>query len=432
MSKKSIILSSSGLTNLIQKSFYSNDCFQFIFGETKIEVNNIFAEFISPKVSHLHVTDPTITSLKIDNSFDIDITDDVIFLFKQISSGYSIEMSKEQSYKMKIISIYIDNKELCDKIDECFPIDLNNFEDHIEYFDFSSPINSTTIDNISSNFHSIDPNRLLRLPKSFLYQIISNDHLQIQNEDSLFDFINQLFSDETIQNDDGFNIASFYEIIEFENLSEEKFREFLDNFDFNNLTNNLWSKLLKCFYINKKSFEQLKNEKFSFFPFDGNQSQNFDGILYYLTNKSDTKVKLTSSSIYGPNFSPMNVIDFNNNENYFLTNGNGNEWIKFDFNGMKVEPTHYSIRSRPDGKYHPKDWVIEGSNTNNDNDWKIIDTRNNVLSFDGKLAVQSFKIKPNLIENECFRYLRMRLTGTTTSGHHHLSLTTFEFFGYLY
>ncbi|KAK8845251.1 hypothetical protein M9Y10_021444 [Tritrichomonas musculus] len=447
MSTKTIILSSSGLKNLIRKSF-DDEVFCFIFGEKEIIVNNIFAEFISPSVSQLHISDPTISSIKFDNFFNIDITEDIILLFKQVSSGFSIELNEEQSYKMKILSIYINNEELYGKIEEHYPSSMtkDNINQNLQILpnfhsiSFSS-MKSKIIENISSNFCSIDQNKLLRLPKSVLYSILSNDHLKIQNEDSLFDFIKEIFLNDAEYSDE-LNIASFYELIEFANLSEKKFSEFLNDFDFNILTKNLWSKLLKCFYINYSSHKQEKNDKNdsadSFFPFDGNSSHSFKGIIHHLTEKNggnvDSKgiVKLSSSSICSDVYTPKNVVDFSDMKSYFLTNNGQSEWLRFDFVGLKVRPTHYSIRSRPDGGYHPKNWVIEGSNTGMDDDWKILDTKSDVNSFNGDLAVQTFEIEPKLKENECYGFLRMRLTGPNTRGHCYFSITTFEFFGYLY
>lgn len=59
MSKKSFILSSSGL-NIVFTSKTKEDDFYFVFGDKEICMNRFLAEFISPRVSHIHQTDPTI------------------------------------------------------------------------------------------------------------------------------------------------------------------------------------------------------------------------------------------------------------------------------------------------------------------------------------------------------------------------------------
>ena len=67
MNKKSFLLSSAGLKNLVQNQNYGDD-FKFIFGEHEIQMKNIFAEFISPYVSQIHQSDPTITSVHFSNT----------------------------------------------------------------------------------------------------------------------------------------------------------------------------------------------------------------------------------------------------------------------------------------------------------------------------------------------------------------------------
>lgn len=73
MSKHTFILSSAGLRNIILSSnsenIYINSLneefnqFKFIIGQKEIKMNKIFAEFLSPIVSHIHHSDPTINSI---------------------------------------------------------------------------------------------------------------------------------------------------------------------------------------------------------------------------------------------------------------------------------------------------------------------------------------------------------------------------------
>ena len=58
MKGQSIILSAAGFKNIIVKE--EEEEFVFIIGTSEMKMNRIFAEFISPKVSHIHHSDPTI------------------------------------------------------------------------------------------------------------------------------------------------------------------------------------------------------------------------------------------------------------------------------------------------------------------------------------------------------------------------------------
>lgn len=99
---------------------------------------------------------------------------------------------------------------------------------------------------------------------------------------------------------------------------------------------------------------------------------------------------------------------------------------------MRVRPTHYSIRTRTDGnnRGNLQNWNIEGSNTGDDNDWKILDTHESEAQRAGQTA--TFNIRTNLEPNESYRYLRLRQTGHSTRKFNFLTLTSIEFFGTLF
>ena len=63
MTTKPVIISSSGLKNIVLNKYQEADDFIFAFGEEKFGMKSIFAEFISPTVSYLHQTDPTINTI---------------------------------------------------------------------------------------------------------------------------------------------------------------------------------------------------------------------------------------------------------------------------------------------------------------------------------------------------------------------------------
>ena len=141
-----IILSSSGLQNLVPNSNIEQEDFSFVFGSKEIKMKSIFAEFISPAVSRLHKTDPTINTIYFNEIYDTPaqqisnlskdiISDDIISLLMQISNGHSILINKEQAFKMQIISVFLDNEELFSKINDNFPVDINesNIDHYLRY-----------------------------------------------------------------------------------------------------------------------------------------------------------------------------------------------------------------------------------------------------------------------------------------------------------
>ena len=74
-------------------------------------------------------------------------------------------------------------------------------------------------------------------------------------------------------------------------------------------------------------------------------------------------------------------------------------------------------------------WVLEGSNSDDENDWKILDSRNNDTSLDSSSAENTFKIKENIGASEYFRYIRIRQTGLNSRRSNKLVVNAIEFFG---
>ena len=209
------------------------------------------------------------------------------------------------------------------------------------------------------------------------------------NEDSLLDFINEVFSEEEMKDD--INIIDFYEIIDIDSLSPSKQREFLEGIDISLLTVNLWRKICDIILSDERKKEKdkqtdehdEKEKKIDIF-YDGNSSHRFHGIIHHLTEKCGGNVNekgvvtVTASS---NNYICNKVVDLDS-DSIFQTDDTPNQWVRYDFNERRVRPTHYTIRTRNDNcdGGNPQNWVIEVSNSGNDNDWKIIESCQNVTS----------------------------------------------------
>lgn len=500
MSEKSVTLSSAGLKNLVINSNMATNEFRFVFGEKELLINNVFAEFISPAVSRLHKSDPTINTINISSYFtnpskvsknqisDI-FNDENISLLEQLSKGNSININENNILNMQIISILLGNEELFQKISKLNSIenDPNNIEfclQQIELFSYCSRSSnnlfdySKAIDFISSHFYSIEEERLKKLPKTVLYSIISNSNLKIKSEDWLFDFINQIFKEDA---SGSISITEFYEQLNFLTLSEAKFEEFLQKFEVNQITTEIWKKLTQCFYVyyymafgqaDKKRYVfeneneedesevnniigKFINSKFEECEkdnreksevttndnskpivgtnFDYDERGNFFGIINHFIEESggniSEKVDVTASSQFMGK--PIFVTDLLDKLKYFMSDNRPNSWIKYEFINSKIKPTRYAIRTWDNMKNggHLKNWVIEGSNTDRDDDWKILDERNEIENLNDNNAEVNFQIQTKLRQDELFKFIRLRQTGPNVSGKNFLILSAFELFG---
>lgn len=129
MCSKNFILSSSGLKNIVLNAQELENEFVFIFGNREIKLHRLFAEFISPKVSHMHQCDPTINYLNLSDLFQkITATNakNISDLFNErtskmieaISQGYPIDIEEKDINTIQIISAILENEELFDKIND--------------------------------------------------------------------------------------------------------------------------------------------------------------------------------------------------------------------------------------------------------------------------------------------------------------------------
>lgn len=457
MNKKNFQISAAGLKNIVFSSNENN--FRFIIGEQEIQMNQLFADFISPRVSHIHHSDPTINSIclndfiqesKISEITKI-IDSEIIDKFQIISKGIKIEIDEETSNKLKILSVFLGNQEMYNEIDKLYPsntkeeANIDLILQFLQYLNINAlpfPIfHDSFFDIISGHFTSIEETKLLKLPKSILYSIISNTHLTITSMDSLFDFITKIFKNDEIEEKSNLNLISFYELLNICDLSENKFKELIETIDPEEITLTLWSKLKNCFYYNflknrpNQTFsEPSKNEKK--IEWDNNSNNRFKGIITSLGDGNPKSVvdkgivEITGSSTFSSCYKPRNAVDYEGKSNtQFYTQDASNQWLCFNFKNRRVKPSFYSVRShaRQSNHYNVQNWCIEGSNDGKT--WKTLDTRNNDKSLDGNDYSNIFKIQNDLAQNEFYQFLRFRQTGVNTSNNNILIITSLEFFG---
>ena len=478
MSTKSLILSSSGLKNVTftkTKNLNDSEEFRFIFENAELKLNYLFAEFISPLVSKIHQTDPTVNYLHVINQIpnSAPINKSLLEKVDDLSRGNSVEVTKEMIKGIQQIAILLGNFELFSKINELFQEEEENENETIErsllslqFFENEMNLPNiqsnnqlgTIIDFLASHFYLIDEEKLLTIPKHFLYSILSNQNLKLKNEDSLLDFINKLF-EQAAAEDESLKIE-FYEIIEFTSLSENKMREFLSDFNSNEMTKSLWSKLVECFYLNEQivskintveermslygkrysTFDMKDNpknkEKYKLIEYDNNENNRFKGIITELGRGDPLNVltekiiDVSCSSLFHVDYSnEQNIFNFNDDKKFFESENKPNSWFCYDFKERKVKLTHYSLRSHGyPGKTNcrVKTWVIEGSNNNED--FIEIDKRENEDSVVDVSASNTFKINQNST-NDFYRYIRIRQTNVNSCNNHHLDFSVIEFFG---
>lgn len=179
---------------------------------------------------------------------------------------------------------------------------------------------------------------------------------------------------------------------------------------------------------NKRYRNQNKSKTSNGKQFVPNGKNNFNGIINYLQSQS-IQFNVTSSSIYSDNYKPQNAVLYNDLSKTFCTKNEKDSWLMFDFINHKVIPTNYTIRSYSGGQggWHPKSWVIEGSNDKSS--WSVIDEENNCSYLNDCNLVHQFQM--NRKSSEEFQYIRMRLTDVAWCNNYYLMIDSFEIYGNL-
>ena len=213
-------------------------------------------------------------------------------------------------------------------------------------------------------------------------------------------------------------------------MSPQKLHDFVHNIPFSEVTCTFWSKFLHYFFFifDLNSNNHISNQSIQC-PFDG--SNRLNGIINYLTLNSGKDIhSIVTATNSGESQLAKYALELNN-DSIFQSGlySSYKQWLKYDFGKLQIRPTHYSIRTRTDkcDLANPQHWCIEVSN--DDQNWTIIDSRENVTSLQKANQLDTFEIKNEIPTKESYRYIRLRQTGKSTGNCEYLTLTAFEIFG---
>lgn len=452
MCDKSLILSSRGLRNIVLNNQEKEEEFIFIFGEKEFKMQRMFAEFISPRVSHMHQCDPTISSLAISQLVSQNsnrynqiinnlLTENTIKAIEAISCGYSTELEDECVSKLRIISAIFDNEELFNEINKKQK-DKKQIDDIIEELQIYQQISPSFIEKyVNQNIEILCDHlskekvdiKLTNLPKTIFYSIVTNENFKVADNDKLFEIVNTIISND--ESEEKIKNIELYETVDMTKLSENKLKEMVLNLDYTEMTGTMWRKICEVI-LNGLKEKERKNHEINF-EFDGNASHRFSGIVDYIVknkkkNESNEDViDVKANSTNGAHY-PKFAIYFDSSK-YFFSSENFTTWLQYDFKDKKIRPTSYSIKTRNDSDNdNPLNWCIEVSNTGKENDWKTIDSRKDVKTVSKRDQSDTFLIGTKLLSNESYRFIRLRCTGCTSNNCGYLAISSLEYFGTLF
>jgi hypothetical protein len=414
-------LSSKGLLNLAPACY--PDSFQFIVGRRSYSCSFVLADFISGAVSRLHSIDP------IADWFRVDVPDPQrqFKTFLSLGRGEQIRINSGNVKLFILFAKALQNDEfLAFILGQMKPeLDEDTVAERLEQRLALGLDVSKEIEFCAKNFTGLRK-QLSEFDYSVLYSVFSEPELNLPDEDVLLDFILEL-----VQKDSSF--APFFEFVHFEFVSSESIASFLtvartESFFFQ-MNFSMWLSVCERFRL----AVPVSRSRVIDLPLKAGRP--LEGIIAHLTKKCGGNVhdkEIVAVIAHRPynqevGNAAKNVADLHADSEFFSSK-DPNQWVGYDFKGMRVKPTAYAIRpyhaGRPGG-HNLKSWVLEGS-TNLQN-WFELDGRINNNDLNTGNQVKTFGVRSGV---RC-RAVRLRQIDLNHKGTHVMLISGLELFGEL-
>jgi hypothetical protein len=158
-----------------------------------------------------------------------------------------------------------------------------------------------------------------------------------------------------------------------------------------------------------------------------------DGIFAHLTRKHGANlhdarvVEASASSSVSADHHAKTVLDFDS-QNWYRSIDEKGQWISFEFRGVKIKPTNYTMRSAPAeaNGANPRSWVVETSL--NGATWNQIDRQDKVMGLKTPDTLACYCL------GDCVatKFIRWRQVLKNFADNRELTLGAIELFGTLY
>lgn len=410
------------------------DNFTFVVNGTSFPTKRLIADLLSPKIRNYHLIDEACDQISIETRTKGNFSNILNIAIK----GKQAFPNSEIKYVYEVLS-QLDNFDFIDSTgffsDE---ITVTNVFDKIDIknsfrLDISEEISflANHIGELSSKIKKLDIN--------IIELILRNDHLLIENEDWLYEYVIKINT-------------CLLECIKFSYLSEEVMNDFISTFDISQLNIGIWNSLCQRLKLKIDINSDIDSKRFKTQTLDIKyEGKGLKGIISYLSNQTkksnssseeeedldddddddnniNQKVCVTASSSYSSSYSPQNVLELDK-DTLFGSRNQPDQWICFDFKDNLVQLKNYTIRSSNfwgPNREHPKSWVLECSNDKKR--WKTIDKKVDCNELNEKGAIKTF-----LVENQHpkSRYFRLKQIGENCKGNYCFNISAVEFFGKL-
>lgn len=393
--------------------------FTFNVSGHEYHCHSFFADFISPKIAEMHLTDP------LADTFYINLNDDN-YEFTNIMNlmeGKSIT-NAQPTYITKVAKI-LRNQELFDaysvKLD--YDVEEPDFqgiiavidEKHDYGLDYSQEVNF-----LAQNLHLVPHRLLCGLPLPVMEKIMTSKSLLIDSEEELFNIICELI------HHGGPEFSHLFSNVVFENLNSLTMNTFLEKFNPLEIDASIWNVLKNRLVLEVNCPIDYSRYKKIITTLVHNQEQPFTGIFDFLGKKKMVPVKnLVSATLSNDHSISDKIFNKDNNATWHIDEKN-DSFLMFDFKSSKVSISGYEIKSgAPESHWDsPHNWVIETSDDKTT--WQVVDKRESNTDLISNDTIFYWGIEE---KTDPARYIRWRITKDTTQKSSQLQCKQFEIYG---
>lgn len=401
---------------------YNKD-FKLDMGDTEevILCSKSQISFLSPTISKLLITDPTINEFALMTPNSSQCSD----ILRSLLSGSSVYINQNMKETFYSIMLELGNEEVLQNIEE--ELTLENVLEIVQIKYLKSMNIEREISFIASHFIELKKEEMSLLDATIIDSILGCESLVVESEHSLFDFIKDLISVYGTE----YQFLLCHLRLEYLETKELAYVSSLINDDnigcfLPRLLDRLILPLNEVSSFNQR---YMKNEEVIQY-----RNDNFDGIFSRLWHEAGGNPisKGLVSIEETTNRTPHRVsflIDPEARKRtdwYCGTEDDKNGSFIIDFKDKKVHLSGYSLMSgSPLWIDFMNAWKIEGSDDKES--WKVIDSQKtrDLQSF---MAEKYYDCKPS----RPFRFFRIMMTEKTTRDFYFMGLHAIEFFGTLY
>lgn len=433
--KSSIKLRTESVLQVPFQNYEKN--FTFIVNTERFDTNILSADLLSPTISKIHLSDPTIKEfwinteahgnfnhilnlLKFENE---EIPEDEIpYLFEVLNIlgiekvNFNNNSNEEENTLDNILNHIILHQKLPQLFQNQLSKDISFFTSHF------TELTDQLLREIEAGRNEIE--------KFVLDDILNSSDLQIETEDELLDFVNNLCRHDP-------KYACFYEYVDFKYVADTaSIKNFVDIFQCGDMNHSIWDTICKRLEQevkddgenqrrHKRAHKKLVVEV-------AEKEKQLDGIMNYLKTHGNIKdeVNITFSSNHN-NKDPFELLKYDDSStsSFFQTSSEQDPWICFEFKKHKVMPTGYIIRSYNSSNHnHLKSWKIEGSN--DQESWEILDSQTDNEILNGPNVIHLFHVSQN--KGKSYKYVRIMETGPSWYGHDSMIINSIDFYGKIF